>query len=238
MQIPTVHKSCNVFPLLNMLQESTNKHFILSIDLGIKNLGYAVIEYTKTGPKTLEDLTVSFGIFNIEEQFKRKIDIVNNRCGAVLKFFTNMLETHGKFDRVIIERQVNRNTMAMELMYACAMACKVLCNIDMINFDPKDKFLKLGLPYSTTKKAHKKLSTYMARALISTQWPTMIKHFESHPKKDDISDALNQALTWMLVNGFIKYSVNEYVRLLDLRVHLPIGANETNDEEDSKDGSE
>ena len=205
-------------------------HYILSLDLGIKNLGFAVIGYIKTGPKHFNDLTISFDIFNIESQFKKKIDIVNNRCDAILKFFTDLLNEYGRFDYVIIERQVNRNTMAMELMYACAMACKTLCNVDMISFDPKDKFLKLGLPYTIEKKAHKRLSTRMARILINNYWPSLRNSFESYTKKDDISDAINQVLTWMFVNGFINYTIDEYVTALHLNDSTMLASSiQTND---------
>ena len=190
-------------------------HHILSIDLGIKNLGYAIISYSKLGPKQLEDLVISeLDIFNIEEQFKRKVDIVNNRCNAIYTFFMMLKEKYVKFDYVIIERQVNKNTMAMELMYACAMCCKTVFNVDFINFDPKDKFLKLDLAYTTTNKLHKKQSIKMAHALIKRIWNDWEPMFNSHNKKDDISDALNQCLVWMLTNNFLQYEIEEYNKLM------------------------
>ena len=36
-----------------------------------------------------------------------------------------------------------------------------------------------------------------------------------HDKKDDISDSLNQALVWMLVNGFLKPTIEEYKQIIN-----------------------
>lgn len=190
-------------------------HNILSIDLGIKNLGYTVIGYSKMGPKKLEDLKIlELDIFNIESQFQKKVDIVNNRCNAICSFFTMLKDKYTKFDYVIIERQVNRNTMAMELMYACAMCCKTLLGVDFINFDPKDKFTKLGIEYSTANKQHKKQSINMAQTLIKQLWQDLEAKFNTHNKKDDMADALNQCLVWMLINNLLSYTIDEYCMLL------------------------
>ena len=38
---------------------------------------------------------------------------------------------------------------------------------------------------------------------------------EAEDKKDDISDAVNQALVWMLTNGFLTLSIPQYIEVID-----------------------
>ena len=221
------------------------KHHILSIDIGIKNLGYSIISFDKLGKKQLTDLAVEFDIFDISKHLPKKTDIVSSRCEALIQFFRPLFQAYGHFRTIIIERQVNRNTMAMELMYAITMALKLLNSGDgsdeqlrrssdeqlrrssdeqlrrssdefeLVIFDPKDKFLKLGLTYSTANKAHKKQSAKYARNLMSKIWKTELAKFDKFDKKDDISDAVNQALVWMLSNGFLSLTVEQYVQLIN-----------------------
>lgn len=197
------------------MENTSNVHSILSIDIGIKNLGYSIISYTKLGKKELNDLNIEFDIFDISQHLKKKDNIVCSRCDVLINFLQEQIEIHGQFEKVIIERQVNTNTMAMELMYAITMGIKALIpEADIIIFDPKDKFLKLGLEYSTKSKAHKKQSIQYARKIISSYYPQMMVHFEQFDKKDDVSDAINQCLVWMLSNGFLRMNVENYKNML------------------------
>ena len=208
--------------MLSEIEPVGHKFNILSIDIGIKNLGFAVLSFDILGKKKINDFTVFFDIFDISKHLKKKGDIVNNRCDALVKWLTELKERYSDFKTVIIERQVNRNTMAMELMYALTMGLHLIMpTADIIIFDPKDKFLKLGLEYSTQSKSHKKQSTRYAKSLIHTFWTEQEQHFDEFDKKDDVSDAINQALVWLLVNGILNYSVEEYISLIDPTTTAP-----------------
>ena len=202
-------------------QPIDGKFHILSIDIGIKNLGYTIISYDKLGKKELTDLSFKFDIFDISKHLKKKKDIVSSRCEALIVFFNELFNEYGYFQSVIVERQVNQNTMAMELMYAITMALKIMNKpttnqqTDIVIFDPKDKFLKLDLEYSTKNKAHKKQSIRYAKNILELTHPELLNMFNVHDKKDDISDSLNQALVWMLVNGFLKPTIEEYKQIIN-----------------------
>lgn len=190
-----------------------NKHCILSIDLGIKNLGYSLISYTHYGKLSFEDLHIDFGIFNIADNLTKKTNIVVGRCNTLHDFFCDIVEDGYVIDFVIIERQVSRNTMAMELMYATTAIAMFHCS-DIIIFDPKNKFNKLDIEYSTESKKHKKQSTNYARNLIMKKYEDLLPTFDSYEKKDDISDSLNQAFVWMLENGMIRVSKDEFLDII------------------------
>ena len=189
------------------------KHCIVSIDLGIKNLGYSLISYTKFGKLSFDDIKIDFGIFNIAEILNKKENIVVGRCNALHDFFCDVVEKGYEIDFVIIERQVSRNTMAMELMYATTAIALFHCQ-DIIIFDPKNKFNKLNIEYSTESKKHKKQSSNYARNLIRKKYEEHLSKFDSYEKKDDISDSLNQCFVWMIENGMLKVTKDEFLDII------------------------
>lgn len=156
---------------------------ILSIDIGIKNLGYAVFFQ--------DDL--QFGMFNIAAHLEKKCDLIIQSC-SVIREFIKSFQT--RFDLVIVERQVRMNPKAMQLMYSVVSVAQEYAD-EVITFDPRDKFRVFGIEYSSKNKQHKKLSVNMARDLIHTRYPEKLSEFESFKKKDDIADAINQGYTVM-----------------------------------------
>lgn len=157
----------------------------LSLDIGIHNLGYAIM---------IENKIVSFGIYDIDKCItaKERYNIVTARC-KYLKMFLDKAFNKCNITKVIIERQVNVNTKAMEIMYLITGLIYPICN-DIIIFDPKQKFTKLKIPYDTTNKNHKKLSINMMSKYLSKRYPDYVEYYNQFEKKDDISDAIFQLL--------------------------------------------
>ena len=156
----------------------------LSIDIGIKNLGYAIYD------ADYNDL--EFGMFNIEAHMNKNIEVVTERCRVIKQFFNHL--NVESFDAIIIERQVNKNITAMSLMYAIANeALNYTSNV--IIFAPLLKFKTFGIKYSTKSKEHKKLSVNIALNLLQTHFPDLVDIFKAFKKKDDIADSINQLFT-------------------------------------------
>lgn len=196
-------------------EHTTINHCILSIDIGIKNLGYAIISYTKNitlHRLSLEDITLEFDTFNITQQLKRSDNVVIGRCKAMHNFFISIADKYA-IDTVIIERQVARNTMAMELMY-CISSIAMFYTNDVVIFDPKNKFNKLNLPYSTVNKEHKKQSINYAHEIIKSKFELKLPSFTSHAKRDDISDAINQCFVHLIESGMLKITKEEFVKII------------------------
>ena len=183
-------------------------HCILSLDLGIKNIGYSISSYTKIGKLVYSDITLTFGILNITEKLPKSSNVVTGRCTVLHEFFNDISDQY-IIDYVIIERQVSRNVMAMELMYATTAIAMFHCS-DIIIFDPKNKFNKLNIDYDTTSKKHKKQSTTYAHNLIKNNFNDLLTEFNSYTKKDDISDAINQSFVWLVENGILAVSKDDF----------------------------
>lgn len=192
---------------------------ILSIDIGVKNLGYSVITY-KEPVYTIEDVDVVFGICNISDGKGASDTVIASRCTALLAFLSKLMYDHN-ITRVIIEKQVPTNVKAMELMYAIyGMSSILLGTTDpdkLVIYDPKLKFTTLNVPYNTKNKAHKRQSIAYASRLFDSVFKSGKDAFAKHQKKDDIADSLNQALIWM-----VDYGIFENMNIDDLKVRYGI----------------
>ena len=187
-------------------------HAILSLDLGIKNIGYTIISYNDINDITLDNIKVDFDILDITNSLPKRMNVVVGRCHVLHTFFINICERFA-IDHIIIERQVSKNVMAMELMYAISAISLFYCN-SIIIFDPKDKFNKLDISYSTISKKHKQQSITYARNLIKNKFNDMLIKFDDYKKQDDISDSLNQCFVWLLDNNYIKISKDDFKQLI------------------------
>lgn len=157
---------------------------IISFDIGIHNLGYAV--YDKNND------VLDFALFNINKK------TVVDRTITVRNFIDSLYMKY-QFDEVIIERQVARNVVAMELMYLISAFVSIYCeNIYII--DPKQKFNILNVIYNTKNKEHKKLSINIAHSFLQNCYPSMVDKFNSYDKKDDLSDAILMLFTELYKN--------------------------------------
>ena len=163
----------------------------LSIDIGIKNLGFAI--YYQNGS---EATVLDFGLYNINEDIKdhtkSKTNVVSERCKSIKRFFESL--KFKSYEAIIIERQVASNSIACYLMYSIATEALNYTN-NVVIFTPAEKFKTFQIPYSTTNKQHKRLSTTLASNLITKHFPEMIHKFNTFEKKDDIADAINQLIT-------------------------------------------
>ena len=83
----------------------------LSIDIGIKNLGFAIYNQIDS---------LDFGLYNINDDIKdptnSKTNVITERCKAVKRFFESL--KFKSYEAVIIERQVANNSIACYLMYS------------------------------------------------------------------------------------------------------------------------
>ena len=179
---------------------------MLSIDIGRHNLGYTYFELSDNVIANIE-----FGIYDIDESTSN--NVVIHRCKRLSEFFDMCLDKYGKIDFITIERQVQTNTIAMELMYAItSIALGITDNVTI--FDPASKFTSIGLPYSVKNKSHKKLSIEMAETFLSSNFSDSVRLFNSHQKRDDIADSLNQGIVNMIKKRMIKMTLIEYKHII------------------------
>lgn len=182
---------------------------VLSIDIGTRNLGYAILSWAGEYP-TIKHINIDFDILTIDDGSKK--DIVVKRINILKEFLHSKMELYN-IKHIIIERQVTTNVVAMCLMYTIA-TFGIDNDIDIVIFDPKQKFSILGVQYTSIKKEHKIQSIMYARNLIHNQFHDKLSKFTSYLKQDDISDAINQGILWMINQKIIVTSIDSVRQLM------------------------
>ena len=132
-------------------------------------------------------------------------DVVTYRCTRIKEFFDKILSEYKVLKYVVIERQVPRNTVAMNLMYGINAYAQIYTD-NIFIFDPKMKFTKLGVSYNKQNKAHKILSIDMAKKIMNSIFPNYSKEIDTYEKQDDIADSFNQGM----VHGIVNKIFNNY----------------------------
>ncbi|GHU24554.1 hypothetical protein FACS189472_17560 [Alphaproteobacteria bacterium] len=153
----------------------------ISIDLGTKNLAYALF--------SSEDKLISFHLVDTKIDKKTASD----RCDYVHKF----ARAYPTIRKVIIEKQLPVNVVCFSLMYAFIAAYKgfaaeTCSEIKIILTPPWKKFQNLGLPCNTKKKSHKKLMVETVQKYLSD---CLLEDFKTYKKQDDIADSIMQYLS-------------------------------------------
>lgn len=207
------------------MQENSRKNAVLSIDIGVKNLGYSILVYDDiidisnhltSNEQECNNIELIFDIFNISEHKTGTKDIVASRCVSLQEFFQNLISKYN-IQYIIIEKQVNTNQVAMELMYAIYMlSISILPYTNVCIFDPKMKFTSINEIYETKNKHHKKQSIQYARSFLNNKFKNLVQAFESHKKQDDISDSLNQMLVYLSMSNIINISLTDLRKLYNL----------------------
>ena len=160
---------------------------VLSIDIGTKNLALVVIEC-----RTYR--CVYSEIINVDANHKKSTNIINHRIEKIKSSIYSIKDRY-TIVTVIIEKQVNKNGVAMCLMYSIATFAYEITN-NVVIFDPKNKFKVNGLNYTTENRAHKRLSIKIAKLFSDA--------VNKYDKQDDVADAINQAICYIAPEYYTK----------------------------------
>lgn len=200
------------------MRKSVSGMNILSVDIGEKNLGwtFAKLRFVEiSGNRYINFPTSEFisGVYDLEVD--HRFSIVLSRINGINKFLQNLVRDMKitKFDKFIVERQVMRNNIAMELMYGIlgVMTRYIDDCKDIVIFDPKLKFTEIGQQYDTKNKNHKKQSIMNMNKFISTElspsFITISEIVKHEKKKDDIADSFNQLIIQLRIWKFINFDL-------------------------------
>ena len=154
--------------------------YTLSIDIGKHNLGYALLNKV--------DDNIEFGLIDIDSNLKHKNSFIVESAGVIYEFVRGMFDKYS-IDSVIIEKQMRVNVVATEIMNLFVGILYPYCQ-NIILFQPKHKFTRMHISYTTKYKAHKRLSIDLMRKVIEKYYPSMLEQFDKLEKKDDVADSL------------------------------------------------
>jgi hypothetical protein len=162
----------------------------LSIDVGRRNLGFSILNK--------DNFNFKFGIYDLSERIfltnelmKRKQKPNKKTLSFIIKSLNEFLDIIVKkynINVLIIEKQVRRNTMALNIMWVI-IEYGLLKNWRVIIFNARDKFKYEVINYDSKHKEHKKICVRYAKNILKFNCidPKVI---DDYRKKDDISDAI------------------------------------------------
>ena len=135
-----------------------DNYTILSIDIGKKNLGYSIYN----------GVELKFGIFNITKYIKQyKLhENMEGRNTILLNWLKQLYKKYG-INKIVVEKQVINNVVAM-CIQSCIISFGILNNIEILSYDPKNKFTFSGDTYNSSKKEHKKLAIKYTENILNS----------------------------------------------------------------------
>lgn len=155
---------------------------LLSFDIGIKHLGYAWVDESNGS-------VVRTGIRTIPNRANRVVDTVDT-----LRALMNDLE--GDVATVLVEKQVHTNPV-MRVVQGIVQTFYVLAypNARVLEYSPKRK---LKGEVCETYRARKKRAVTLCTAYLEREGSARARaDFDAEKKKDDMSDAILQALSYL-----------------------------------------
>ena len=168
----------------------------LSIDVGIKNMGYMIYD-------TDLNKIVKWDIMVLCEINASKVDMITLGKTICEKF----RETYDlyKIDCVIIENQIGFNAIRMKSVQSMISFYFIQQGIHDVHYwNSSNKLKDYGLPKKTTYPQRKKESINITKSQISEQHPEYLEHFMNHKKKDDLADAYLQFVSFIKKQSIIK----------------------------------
>lgn len=152
---------------------------ILSIDVGIKNLGTCIIDTDVLHSSNISDAIKFWSVLTLE----------NNTVSSLKKELNNLT-----FDFCLIEKQPSRNIK----MRTIEGMIHMYCSVKEISFKSYSAKYKLSNQVGNFKgkknySERKKQSIRVVSKIIEDQ-PEWKQMFQTHKKKDDLADSLLQVL--------------------------------------------
>tara|TARA_B100001996_G_C18474818_1_gene521439 strand:- start:162 stop:755 length:594 start_codon:yes stop_codon:yes gene_type:complete len=184
---------------------------LLSIDVGIRNLAYVVINVDEIDKKSS---IIDWNIMELCEKDENACKVDNTKIGA--KMNEHMLKLLDKFvfDKVIIENQIGQNAIKMKSIQSMIVMFFVTQNYkqeQIINYNAANKLKYFLGKKKTTYAERKKLSKKITNEICISQYSDWVVFFQQCKKKDDLADCLLQVLDYSIKNAFLTTDVYDNV---------------------------
>ena len=188
--------------------------FILSIDVGIRNLAYVIIEVIDVDTHHI----TKWDVLELIEPDEKAAKVDNTKIGLSLyKQLDDVLEGH-HLDKILIENQIGQNAIKMKCIQGMINMYFVMRQYDIetiINYNAVHKLKYFLKGAKTTYNERKKKSKEITQCLCKQYYgPEMYEYYFSFKKKDDLADCLLQAIDFIrkekkLTDSFYETIYNE-----------------------------
>lgn len=189
---------------------TTPINYIISIDIGMENMAYAVIPYSDKLENGAE-----INIINVDSTYPKKMGCVIGRTYVVCNMLNELLIKYPSVNIIVVEKQIVSNVKAMSIMYSIA-TWATMKSIPIIIYPPKNKFTDIHESYVTRGKAHKRKSINMASNLIESYYVELKEYFVQSKKQDDLSDSLLQGVIYLISAKKVSNNITWIRRAMNL----------------------
>ena len=178
---------------------------IISIDIGIKNFAYVVInsDDNSSGECKIED-------WNIVELCDKstnasKVDLIE--VGETMKQKFSEIFENNYFDMILIENQIGRNAIRMKMLQGMVAMYFIMIGYSkesILNYNAINKLKNfMKGKQKTTYQERKKMSKDICKGLVENKFTNMNELYNKSKKKDDLADCLLQGLDYLKKNTTI-----------------------------------
>lgn len=187
--------------------------YILSIDVGIRNLAYVVIQTLQLDKHIIRD----WSVLELIDATEKASQVDNVKIGKNMYEQLDLVLKDKQIDMILIENQIGQNAIKMKAVQGMLNMYFVMRNYDLrqiINYNAVHK-LKYFLQdnQKTTYNERKKMSKDITQCLCDNYYGEDIStYYRSFKKKDDLADCLLQVLDYIRKQGQLTCAFYENVQ--------------------------
>ena len=176
---------------------------IISIDVGIRNLAYIIIEVNELNKHNI----LKWEVIELCDKTEKACDVNNVKIGKNLNILFNEKLKDYKIDKIIIENQIGQNAIKMKTIQGMINMYFIMNNYDIndiINYNAIHKLKYFINNKKTTYSERKKLSKEITKKLCDSYYNEEIKnYYKNFKKKEDLADCLLQCIDYMKKINYI-----------------------------------
>jgi Poxvirus A22 protein len=181
------------------MNKNTEKSYVLSFDIGIRNLAYCVIDVTKKHPCIWEVCDILQG--SKKATFEQTVEMLIHHLNDICATIADVVES-GSIVRVVIENQPAFKNPTMKSIQIVIytyfkMRYDLLWDVHLIAASAKNMYMKeKGFVFSPKDyKSVKAASVNCTKTIIEDE--DALSKIAEHKKKDDLCDCFLQALAFL-----------------------------------------